>query len=90
LRALSSAEAGTFVLDLSGKPQSTVGTLTFTPSWDDPASDDDMIVAGTDDEAIEDPELRSLQAQHGKPVPLAITVCTGVPVHALTLAVTGS
>ena len=83
-------EAGTFVLDLSGKPEGTAGKLTFTLSWDNPISDYDLIVGGTNDLATENPEVRIFKARHCKAVPVEIGVFTGVPVDALTLAVKGS
>ena len=83
-------EAGTFVLDLSGKPQSTAGKLTFTLSWANPASDYDLVIGGTNDESTDNPEVRAVKARHCKPVPLEVSVFLGVPVDKLTLAVKGS
>lgn len=83
-------QAGTFVLDLSGKPQGQTGKLTFTLSWDNPLSDYDLIIGGTNDLSTDNPEVRAVKARHCKPVPVEVGVYTGVPIDELTLAVKGS
>lgn len=83
-------DAGSFVLDLGGKPQGATGKLTFTLSWANPASDYDLVVSGTNDEAVENPEIRTFKAKHCKPVLLEVSVYAGVPVDDLTLAVKGA
>ena len=87
---VSSSEAGSFVLDLSGKPQTATGKLSFTLSWNNPASDDDLIVAGNNDLATDNPETHIFKAKHCKAVPVEVGVFLGVPVDGLTLAVKGS
>ena len=81
----TSEEAGVFVLDLSGKPSSSTGKIALTLSWANPASDYDLVVAGTNDEAIDNPETRIVKAKHCKPVPVEVSVYLGVPVDELTL-----
>lgn len=78
-------EAGVFVLDLSGKPTSTTGKIALTLSWANPASDYDLVVAGTNEEATDNPETRIVKARHCKPVPVDVSVYLGVPVDELTL-----
>ena len=85
-----SEQAGTFVLDLSGKPQSATGKLTFTLSWANPVSDYDLVIGGTNDEATDNPEIRSVKARHCKAVPVEVSVYLGVPADELTLAVKAS
>lgn len=82
--------AGTFVLDLSGKPQSKTGKLTFTLSWVNPAADYDLIVGGSNALSSDNPEVLTLKARHCKPVPVEVGVYIGVPIDELTLAVKGS
>ena len=83
------SDAGKFVLDLGGKPEGATGKLTFTLSWDTP-SDYDLIVAGTNELATDNPEVVTVKARHCKAVPVEIGVFYGVPVDALTLAVKGA
>jgi len=85
----ASKEAGTFVLDLSGKAQSATGKLSFTLSWANPVSDYDLVVAGSNDEATDNPETRVFKAKHCKPVPLEVSVYLGAPTDQLTLSVKG-
>ena len=86
----TASEAGSFVLDLGGKPEGAVGKLTFTLSWANPASDYDLIVGGTNDLATDNPEVRTFKAKHCKAVPVEVGVYLGLPVDGLTLAVKGA
>jgi hypothetical protein len=86
----TSEQAGTFVLDLSGKPTSAAGKLTFTLSWENPVSDYDLVVAGTNEEGVDNPEVLTFKAKHCKPVPVEIAVFLGVPADDLSLSVKGS
>jgi hypothetical protein len=49
-----------------------------------------MIIAGSNDEAVENPEVRVFKAKHCKAVPVEIGVYTGVPTDELLLSVKGS
>ena len=85
-----SSDAGSFVLDLSGKPESSSGKITLTLSWANPVSDYDLVVGGTNDAASDNPEIRVVKARHCKAVPVEVSVFLGVPVDELTLAAKGS
>ena len=77
--------AGTFVVDLSGKPASTVSKLSLTISWENPVSDYDLVIGGTNDEATDNPETRVVKARHCKPVEVDVSVYLGVPTDDITL-----
>ena len=84
------APVGTYYLDLAGKPVDTKGKVTFTLSWDNPASDYDLVVNGTNELSTDNPEVASVKASHCRPVKLGIEVFTGVPVDELTLSAKGA
>jgi hypothetical protein len=78
-------KAGTFVVDLSGRPTSTTSKLGLTLSWENPASDYDLVVGGTNDEAGDNPETRVVKAKHCKPVEVEVSVYLGAPIDEITL-----
>ena len=78
-------DAGTFVVDLSGKPTSTTSKLSLTISWSNPVADYDLVVDGTNDEATDNPEIRVVKARHCKPIDVDVSVYLGVPADQITL-----
>lgn len=89
----SEEEVGAFYLDLAGKPVGSSGKLTLTLSWEDPTglvTDYDLIVNGTNDEAVTNPEIRAVKSTHCKAIKVAVDVYTGLPVDELTLSAKGA
>ena len=86
-------EAGVFYLDLAGKPVGTKGKVTLTLSWEDPTglvTDYDLVVDGTNDEGITNPETRAVKTTHCRPIEVAVDVYTGTPLDELTLSAKGA
>lgn len=83
-------EVGVFYLDLQGKPKSSQGKVALTLSWDNPVSDYDLVVNGSNAESTDNPETAVAKAAHCKPVEVAVDVFLGVPVDELTLSAKGS
>ena len=89
----SEEAVGTFYLDLAGKPVGTSGKLTLTLSWEDPTgvvTDYDLVVNGTNDEAITNPEVRAVKTAHCKAIQVGVDVYTGLPTDELTLSAKGA
>lgn len=86
----SPQDVGTFYLDLSGQPRSSRGTLTLTLSWDNPVTDYDLVVNGTNELSSDNPEVVSLKVTHCKPVRVGVDVFVGVPSEQLTLSAKGA
>ena len=85
VNSFGTEEVGEFYLDLSGKPAGTKGKLTLTLSWENPASDYDLVVNGNNAEAIENPEVNVTKAAHCKAITVETDVYLGVPSDELTL-----
>lgn len=82
-----------FYLDLAGKPVGSSGKLMLTLSRADPTgpvTDYDLVVNSTNDEAVTNPEARSVKSSHCKAIMVAVDVCTGVPTDELSLTAEGS
>ncbi|MCW2680018.1 MAG: hypothetical protein JWM62_1419 [Frankiales bacterium] len=84
-------DAGTFVLDLRGKPVGTSGKVTLTLSWDDPVgvTDYELVVNGVNKAAVANPEVQTVKATHCKAIKVGVDVFLGLPVDELTLAARG-
>lgn len=80
-----SQEVGSFYVDLSGKPAADKGKLKLTLSWDAPGTDYDLVVNGTNEESVDNPEVLSVKAAHCKKIEVAVEVWLGAPVEELTL-----
>ena len=78
-------EVGKFYLDLTGKPESTKGAITFTLSWANPVSDYDLIIGGANELSSENPEVHKVKAKHCRPLQVGVDVFVGVPVDEIVL-----
>jgi hypothetical protein len=79
---------GDFYVDLSGKPDTTKGTLELVMEWTTAstgATDYDLVVNGTNDLSTDIPEFRAERASHCRKITVAVEVFTGVPVDEITL-----
>lgn len=83
---LTSAQAGTFVVDLAGLPVETVGSLSLTLSWDNPVTDYDLVVDGANDLSTDNPEVKVVDVAHCTPVDVDLETFIGAPVDEVTLA----
>lgn len=83
-------EVGSFYVDLGGKPQTSRGSLSFTLAWDNPVSDYDLVVNGSNDLSTDNPEFRSESSSHCRRISVSVDVFYGVPVDALTLTAKAS
>ena len=82
---------GDFYVDLSGKPQTTRGTLELVMDWTTSATgvtDYDLVVNGTNDLSSDIPEFRVEKASHCRKISVAVEVFAGLPVDEITLTAT--
>ncbi len=76
---------GDFYVDLGGKPVASTSTLGLTLSWTNPVSDYDLVVNGTNDGSVDNPEVISVKSSHCKKITVVVDVFIGVPIDELTL-----
>lgn len=85
---LTTTEIGELWVDLKGVPATARGSVTLTLTYDNPLSDYDLVINGSNSLSTDNPEVHNLKVSHCKRVELGLEVFTGVPVDSLTLAAT--
>ncbi len=85
---LTTAEAGSYVVDLAGTPVGTRKNVTLTLSFDNPVADYDMVVNGVNEFGTDSPEVFTVSnATHCSIISVQTEVFIGAPIDVLTLDV---
>jgi hypothetical protein len=81
----SETPVASFAVDLAGQPTDRKGKLAVTLAWDNPVSDYDLVVNGTNELSTDNPETLTVPATHCRTVEVAVAVFAGLPIDTLTL-----